>query len=360
MAGNDSTNKEKTGTGGSIDYGSPYYLHPSDYPKQLHVNEELTDNNYGDWVQEMTNFLLAKNKIQFVDGTLKKPEKDSSEYAPWMRCDAMIKGWLTTAMEKNIRASVKYAGTSLEIWSDLLERFGKDSAPRAYELRPQIAETRQDGTSVSVYYTKLRSLWDESQSIKPIPVCSCTGCSCGLSKKMEYQEKERLYEFLMGLDTDFAVIRTQILATKPIPTLGTAYHMVAEDERQRTISTWKKHFKAFFKGNKGPMQAKEKGTVIDKRENKEGDHCTHCGTDGHKKEGCFKLVGYLDWWPGKTKGEKSRPKAACAETGSSPIPGLTDEQYRMFVEHFGGTNIKETAPKANMAGVTNEGLDWCG
>nr|GEY77676.1 Gag-pre-integrase domain, Gag-polypeptide of LTR copia-type [Tanacetum cinerariifolium] len=33
----------------------------------------------------MTNFLFAKNKTDFVDGTLKKLETSSSEYKSWMR-----------------------------------------------------------------------------------------------------------------------------------------------------------------------------------------------------------------------------------------------------------------------------------
>ncbi|GKF81325.1 LTR copia-type gag-polypeptide, partial [Tanacetum coccineum] len=152
----------------AIDPSSPYYLHPSDYPKQLHVNEVLTDGNYVDWAQEMSNFLYAKNKIDFVDGTIKKPEIGSTKYKPWMRCDAMIKGWLTTA---------KYVGTALEMWSDLQERFGKENAPRAYELKQKIVATLQDGSSVSTYYTRLRTLWDESQSIHSFSRCSCDGCS---------------------------------------------------------------------------------------------------------------------------------------------------------------------------------------
>lgn len=131
MAEDKDTNKPKTreASGGVIDHSSLYYLHPSDYPKQLHVNDILTDNNYLDWSQEMWNFLFAKNKFEFVDGTIEKLEKGRTNYMPWMRCDAMIKGWLTTAMEKNIRNSVKYASTASEIWSDLLERFSKESAP---------------------------------------------------------------------------------------------------------------------------------------------------------------------------------------------------------------------------------------
>ena len=149
--------------GNVVDHNSPYYLHPSDYPRQMQVNDALSDKNYADWIQEMENFLFAKNKVEFVDGSIKRPDKSSKDYMAWMRVDAMIKGWLTTAMEKEIRSSVKYASTTSEMWSDLRERFGKESAPRAYELKNKIAASHQDGATVSAYYTKLRSLWDEIQ-----------------------------------------------------------------------------------------------------------------------------------------------------------------------------------------------------
>nr|GEV70905.1 putative reverse transcriptase, RNA-dependent DNA polymerase, Gag-polypeptide of LTR copia-type [Tanacetum cinerariifolium] len=173
--------ESKGDKGGSIviDFSSPYYLHPLDSPKQPSVNEVLTDGNYNDWTY-----------------------------------DAMIKGWLTTTMEKGILDSAKYANTSSEIWSDLKERFGKESAPRAFELKKKITATRQEGSCVSTYYTRLR---------------------------------------------------TQILATKPVPTLGTAYHMVAEDERQRDISLENQvvpepaAFKAFQRRNKDDVWVVDSG-----------------------------------------------------------------------------------------------------
>ncbi|KAI3717785.1 hypothetical protein L1987_69614 [Smallanthus sonchifolius] len=237
MAGDKET-ENSTKNDGVVDASSPLYIHPSDYPKQMHVNDNLTDNNYVDWSQEMLNFLFAKNKVGLIDGTIKKPDKESPTYMAWMRADAMVKGWLTTAMEKDIRSSVKYAHTSSEIWSDLHERFGKESAPRAYELRQTLTSVKQDGTSVSSYYTKLRSLWDEIHSVQPTPRCTCNGCTCEVGKRLsEHMEKENLYQFLMGLDYEFSVIKTQILALKPTPNLGSAYHLVAEDERQRLITT---------------------------------------------------------------------------------------------------------------------------
>ncbi|XP_021995385.1 uncharacterized protein LOC110892537 [Helianthus annuus] len=110
----DSMNKELAKTDAThSDHNSPYYLHPSDYLRQMHVNDALTDNNYLDWVQEIENLLFAKNKIGFIDGTLKRPEAVNADYMAWMRCAAMIKGWLTTTMEKEIRGNVLYATSDL-------------------------------------------------------------------------------------------------------------------------------------------------------------------------------------------------------------------------------------------------------
>lgn len=39
----------------------------------------------------------------FIDGTIKRLNQTVAEYMGWMRCDAMIKGWLNMAMEKDVR-----------------------------------------------------------------------------------------------------------------------------------------------------------------------------------------------------------------------------------------------------------------
>lgn len=92
-------------TEGAPDTNSPLYIHASDYPKQMHVHDTLTDNNYADWSQEMMNFLFAKNKVGFIDGSIQKRGKNSHDYMLWMQCDSTVKVWLTTMMEKDIRVS---------------------------------------------------------------------------------------------------------------------------------------------------------------------------------------------------------------------------------------------------------------
>lgn len=91
--------------------------------------------------------------------------------------------------------------------------------------------------------------------------------------------------------------------------------------------------------------------VKDKRD----EYCTFCNKSGDKRDGCFRLVGYPDWWPGKKTTDK--PKTMVAHTGieESPIHELTKEQYQMFVKHFSSSKVDdETIRSANMAGKA----DW--
>lgn len=89
----------------------------------------------------------------------------------------MIKWWLATTIANEIRSAVKYVQTIKEILNDHEERFGKESASRAYKLKQSLTITLQNGMSTSTYYTKLRGLWDEIQIVSPSPWCTCTGCT---------------------------------------------------------------------------------------------------------------------------------------------------------------------------------------
>ncbi|XP_023766602.1 uncharacterized protein LOC111915155 [Lactuca sativa] len=119
MTGDTPPGGSGTNTNPSSDPNSPFYIHPTDYPRQVPVNENLGDNNYADRSREIKDFLLAKNRAGFIDGTIEKPNEGTTEYRAWQQNDALIKGWLITAMKKDIMNSVKYATTAKEIWDDL-------------------------------------------------------------------------------------------------------------------------------------------------------------------------------------------------------------------------------------------------
>ncbi|XP_019167830.1 PREDICTED: uncharacterized protein LOC109163537 [Ipomoea nil] len=242
---------------GCIDVMSPYFLHASDAPGHVYVTEVLRDGNYGEWVNDMRDALFAKNKMGFVDGSLSTPTPDSPYLQQWMHCNAMVKGWLKSAMDKDMRNSVRYANTARDIWEDLEERFGKGSAPRAFEIRRAVVLLQQEKASVSSYYTKLKSLWDETMAISPLPR-----------------------------------LKSQILSSKPTPSLGRAYHMVSEDEQQRQVSATHKPVveSTAFQTQRFSNEKDGGGRRRDK------PICGHCQKIGHTEDQCYEIIGYPTHW----------------------------------------------------------------
>ncbi|CAL1410432.1 unnamed protein product [Linum trigynum] len=203
-----------------IPLSSPLFLHPSENSGQLFGGDVLTDLNYNEWVSDMKETLLAKNKIAFVNETLPRPTAtDLVRLDSWDRCDAMVKGWLKTAMTKEIRSRVRGVSTFRGIWLDLRQRFNAGSATRAYELCRLISGLRHE----------------ISQAVSATPHCRCGRCSCDVARQVRAKlESERLFDFLLRLDDAFAVVRSQVLNTKLLLSLAEAYQLVAGDEQQLT------------------------------------------------------------------------------------------------------------------------------
>ncbi|XP_071699908.1 uncharacterized protein [Rutidosis leptorrhynchoides] len=225
----------------------------------------------------------------------------------------MVRGWLINSIDKEIKLSVKYAVTARDIWTDLQERFDKENAPRAYELRRAITMIHQEHQIVSSYYTKLRSIWDEIASVNPMPSCSCNKCTCELSTVIgKVRDKERLYDFLMGLNDDYHRIRLQILSSDPLPSVMAAFHYSQNNTRR--FSNYKKE-------------------ECDKEEK----ICTKCQKIGHTIDGCFEIIGYPEWWAKKYTNSKMqtgryRSSKAANVVEQKQTTTITKEDYDKLMQ----------------------------
>ncbi|CAL1405238.1 unnamed protein product [Linum trigynum] len=353
-------------------------IQASDNPGQLFVGELLNDSNYGEWVTDMTEALIAKNKLGIVDGSVVKPEAAGELREAWLQCDALVKGWLKTAMDKEVRSSIRYAKTAREMWVDLEARFGKGSAPRAYELRQLISSLRQEKLSVSTFFTKLRGYWEEMQTIKPIPRCTCGQCTCDVGKQvMENLESDRLFDFLMGLGDAFATVKTQILSMRPTPTLGEAYRLVATEEQHKQISAnMRPHVEAAALQTSRGQDAMDAGRGSERGRNADGKsvlRCSHCQKRGHQKESCFELIGYPAGWVERKprSGDReerqrdSRPNKSRAAQSSSAagvsIPGLSSDQVQQLLQFLNQSNTSQsqnTESQVHMAGKFSDSSEW--
>ncbi|BAT78701.1 hypothetical protein VIGAN_02141900, partial [Vigna angularis var. angularis] len=104
---------------------SPYYLHPGENPGLTLITQTLNEKNYSSWSRSMRRALLSKNKVKFIDGSIKKPQKDDTLYDAWERCNMMILSWITKTLSPQIAESVIYVEEAKELWDELKERFSK-------------------------------------------------------------------------------------------------------------------------------------------------------------------------------------------------------------------------------------------
>ena len=110
----------------------------------------------------MTIALSVKNKIGFIDESIKKPSGTNSAILnSWIRKNMMIISWILNSVSKEISASIIFAEFASEIWLDLKDRFQQSNGPRIFQLRRELMHLNQDQDSVSVYFTNLKSLWEE-------------------------------------------------------------------------------------------------------------------------------------------------------------------------------------------------------
>nr|CAD1822688.1 unnamed protein product [Ananas comosus var. bracteatus] len=213
----------------TVEISPSYKLSSSDNPGTPLVSYSLTGSNYSTWARAMKNALQAKNKLGFVDGTLKKPDTSAPEASHWTICNSMVIAWIFNSLDKSLQGSVAYAEDAKAMWDDLKDRFSQGNAPRVFPLKIELSLLRQEGLSVASYYTKLKTLWDELDDYSGTPACTCAAARDYVKKK----ETEKLYQFLMGLNAEtFGTVRSQILNSDPLPTLSKAYSMVTQEERQ--------------------------------------------------------------------------------------------------------------------------------
>ncbi|CAL8150564.1 unnamed protein product [Prunus armeniaca] len=361
-----------------VEPSSPYYINNSDHPGLVIVPKPLNGDNYATWRRFMTISLNAKNKLGFVDGTLKKPSSESTpdEHAVWMRCNDMVFSWIVNTLDPEISDSVIYCTTAREIWEDLRERFSQSNAPRIFQLQRETSYLTQDQLSVAAYYTKLKGLWDELASYTDSSTCTCA----------THGDLNKLMQFLMGLNESYSAVRGQILLMNPLPSVRQAYASISQEEKQRTLGASRavagtSDTAAMAVRTGRPNQNRstnredrridrtdqnrsQTSTRDDRRagSSRNRPHCTHCDDDGHRIDTCWKLHGYPEGHPRhKPKKKHDGPSSnhvsegPTKDTMQSVMSGLSDLQIQQMLAIMHDKSVSDKKSQVHAA-ATNTGL----
>ncbi|PWA79592.1 hypothetical protein CTI12_AA205500 [Artemisia annua] len=152
-------------------FQNPLYLHPSDGPSSLTVQEKLTGaNNYRAWRRAIEIGLSTKRKLGFIKGTVMRSTTDPNLAELWDTCNNMVICWLMGSVSESIARSIMFVGTASEIWQQLERRFSLSDGSRKYKLNKDTYEITQSGGSIGEYYTKMKCVWEELDNLNVLPV----------------------------------------------------------------------------------------------------------------------------------------------------------------------------------------------
>ncbi|XP_070043813.1 uncharacterized protein LOC142178244 [Nicotiana tabacum] len=170
-----------------IDHNHPLYLHSFYAPGSLSVGIQLVGmENYTLWDRAMRVALLGRNKLDFIDDTITRDTFGPTLGHQWDRCNAIVVSWLTGNVSKELLSGILFRSNAYLVWKELQERFNKVNGSRLYSLHKEIFTLTQGTSAVSVYYSRLKDLWDEYDSMMPSPSCDCEK-SKDFSVHLQYQ-----------------------------------------------------------------------------------------------------------------------------------------------------------------------------
>ncbi|XP_061363221.1 uncharacterized protein LOC133306856 [Gastrolobium bilobum] len=279
----------------------------------------------------MVMALQAKNKYQFVDGSLPSPSPDDLLYPSWVRCNSMVSSCLFHAVTREIAYSVLYIPTAHGIWVDLSARFEQSNAPRIFQLKSQLASLQQGSVTVSAYYTRLKTLWDELHAYQPVPVCNCGG----LRTWTQFQEQNSSLQFLMGLNESYSATRAQILLMEPLPSLNRIFSLVVQEERQRSILPGMvpaSDLQLLPAVNVAAVPAVNVAAGPP-RPRCDRPFCTHCSQQVHTIDKCFKLHGFPPGYRNRTKPTDNQAHSAVVslQHNGPPSPQLHPQPTSILI-----------------------------
>lgn len=179
--------------------------------------------------------LSAKNKLDFINDTITPPDLNDAEYQRWSHCNHMITSWLLNSVTKDIKDSVIYSKTSRDLWMSLEHRFRQTSGAKLFHPQKEITCLVRGTLDIAGYFTRLKRLWDELDSLNVDIVCSCVSVCDGQRKLIKSLQDQNLMQFLMGLNEIYSQEKSNILMENPLCTLDYAYSLLLQYENQREM-----------------------------------------------------------------------------------------------------------------------------
>lgn len=170
--------------------------------------------------------------------------------------NSMIVGWIRSSIEACVRSIVTFISDFHELWENSKKHFSVGNKVKIHHLNEEIASCKQDEQTVMDYFGRLAKMWEELDTYKPLPPCSCSASAIYETGR----EEEKVHQFIMGLDeARFGIVCRGIIATDSSVDLSRAYAWIVTEKQQLTSTKEQEaqHNDVGFVATKEPSETKK-------------------------------------------------------------------------------------------------------
>ncbi|XP_074351886.1 uncharacterized protein LOC141691039 [Apium graveolens] len=210
----------------------------------------------------MTFTLSAKNKLEFVNGSIVEPGKNAAEYKFWERCNDLVISWILFNLDEYIAKSVLFMRTAMT---------------QIYSLEQQMFEINQGHDSISEFFTKMKTIWDGINDVNLLANILMMHLMPNVSQAYRLFVQEERH--------------------KEISNLSTQTEAMAFYSDRRRIGDQKFINNGYTNRNRSNHVTRPYGTFNDMKNHfgmkaKPYYFCSHCKIPSHSYERCFKVHGF--------------------------------------------------------------------
>lgn len=287
----------------------------------------LNGKNYLKWSQLVRTFLKGKGKLSHLLEIA--PDSETAGFEAWEQEDSMIMSWLWNSMIPEISDTCMFLPTAKAIWDALHQTYSKvNDAALIYDIKTKTTGAKQGTKTVTEYANFLQNQWQELDYYRALDL-NCSKCAVFIKK---FIERDRVYDFLAGLNSEFDLVRIQILGRPEFPSLTEAISQVRGEESHRGIMLELPSIEnSALLSSKSPRLvlnkvAADKTNQTSGQKNREELWCTYCKKPRHTIDQCWKLHGKPPTREWGQKGGQQRQAHMSVQDPTQVIGGFSMEE----------------------------------
>jgi len=249
------------------------------HPPAIQIPLQFDGHNYREWAFCAQTVLVGYGLAAHLTTTAPVVSADNSNASTvtaWINDDGRVKTAIVTSVKPSFMMSLAPFQTAKEMWEYLQKRFVQVSGAHLHTLMQGLCGLQQDDMTIDDYYNAFDRFMGPVLSMVPPSTAACDGCS----KKTKFIEQFMMYQFVMGLKSEFEPVHAQLLNTSPTPSISDVLaSLTAEETRLRSLSPAPPVI--------APHSVLAAAQKTSTSASGPSTPCEHCKKTTHRSENCF-------------------------------------------------------------------------